>query len=169
MGGRCLSQLTAMLPPGERPSMSPIAQRTVGHVPDAVDVGGLLLRSHRNRRVFGIEETWSAGVVLCCWDSGARMVEAGRGSGGRNGEFRSREESRIVPAMMGRSSVLLMSDAVAPHHVKKTMTLGSALGGIEGQGGPLIDAESRHSQQHLHPSAIMRPDAGRRVRRDERH
>lgn len=39
-GGRCLSQLTAMLPPGERPSMSPIAQRTVGHVPDAVDVGG---------------------------------------------------------------------------------------------------------------------------------
>lgn len=69
--------------------------------------------------------------------------------------------------MMGRSSALLMSDAVAPHHVMKPMTLGSALGGIEGQGGPLIDAESRHSQQHLHPSAIMRPDAGRRVQRAE--
>lgn len=69
--------------------------------------------------------------------------------------------------MMGRSSALLMSDAVAPHHVKKPMTLGSALGGIEGQGGPLINAESRHSQQHLHPSAIIRPDAGRRVQRAE--
>lgn len=68
---------------------------------------------------------------------------------------------------MGRSSALLMSNAVAPHHVKKPMTLGSALGGIEGQGGPLIDAESRHSQQHLHPSAIMRPNAGRRVQRAE--
>lgn len=72
--------------------MSPIAQRTVGHVPDAVDVGGLLLRSHRNRRVFGIEETCLVGVVSLLRFGGAD----GRGSGGRNGEFRSREESRIV-------------------------------------------------------------------------
>lgn len=69
--GACLSQLTAMLPPGERPSMSPIAQRTVGHVPDAVDVGGLLLRSHRNRRVFGIEETCLVGVVSLLGFGGA--------------------------------------------------------------------------------------------------
>jgi len=43
--------------------MSPIAQRTVGHVPDAVDVGGSYCARIGTRRVVRIKESGRQGVV----------------------------------------------------------------------------------------------------------